>query len=188
MKITLLLTSFAFIAFTTHGQATFQNLDFESATISPSQSLGVINSADALPGWNVYFGASGPQPQIDSGVMIVGNPSPWVVLFGTHNFGDGSAIEGNFSVYLAGQLFETPGEPDSPAGSISQTGLVPADAQSILFKAQPGSASFTLSLDGENIPYTSLATEPNYTLYAADVTAFAGQVSDLAFTAGIYGN
>jgi hypothetical protein len=170
-----------------HGQGAFQNLDFEAATISQSQGLGVVNSTDALPGWNVYFGTSGPQSQIDFGDMIVGSPMPWVVLFGTNNFGDGSSIESDFSVYLTGQQVESPGEADGPAGTISQTGLVPANAESILFKAQPGTASFVVSLDGQTIPFSALVTGPNYTLYGGNISAFAGQVSDMAFTAGIYG-
>jgi hypothetical protein len=167
----------------------FANLNFEAAIVSQNQVLDVVNSTDALPGWNVYFGASGPQAQVDFGAMIVGSPSPWVVLFGTNNIGDGSSIEGEFSVYLTGQQVAFPGEADSPAGSINQTGLVPINAQSILFKAQSGffPASFVVTLDGQNIPYVPLATTPNYTLYGGDISAFAGQISELAFTAGIFG-
>ncbi len=69
------------------------------------------------------------------------------------------------------------------AVSIGQIGLVPASAQSILFKAQPGSDILTLTLGGQNIPFIALATEPNYTLYCGDISAFAGQLLELAFTA-----
>jgi hypothetical protein len=169
----------------------FVNLDFESANISQNQGLGIVNTVDALPGWNVFDAADGPQTQMEFEGFIggVGLPTPWVTLLGTHNIGDGSSIEGGFSVYLSGIVVETPGEMDAPAGSINQTGLVPANAQSILFKAQSGSfaASFVVTLDGQNIPYVPLATTPNYTLYGGDISAFAGQVSELAFTAGIYG-
>lgn len=177
----------AICALSAHGQGAFQNLAFEAATVSQSQVLGVVNSTDALPGWNVYFGTSGPQAQMDFGAMIVGSPSPWVVLFGTNNIGDGGSIEGDFSVYLTGQQVAFPGEGDSPAGSINQTGLVPANAESIFFKAQPGTASFVVSLDGQNIPLGDLATGPNYTLFGGDISAFAGQDSELAFTAGNLG-
>jgi PEP-CTERM motif len=165
------------------GQGVFQNLDFESAAISQNQGLGVVNTTDALPGWNVYFGPNGPQAQVDFEGLI----SSWVVLLGTNNIGDGSSIEGEFSIYLTGQQVAFPGEADSPAGSINQTGLVPANAESILFKAQPGTASFVVSLDGQNITLTDLATGPNYTLFGGDISAFAGQTSELAFTAGIFG-
>jgi hypothetical protein len=175
----------AICAFSARGQDAFQNLDFEAATISQGQGLGVVNTTDALPGWNVFYGANGPQTQMDFNGLIVGSPLPWVVLFGTN--AEISSIEGNFSVYLAGQQVAFPGEGDSPAGSINQTGLVPTNAESILFKAQPGTASFVVSLDGQNIPLTDLATGPNYTLFGGDISAFAGQISELAFTAGIFG-
>jgi PEP-CTERM motif len=37
------------------------------------------------------------------------------------------------------------------------------------------------------VPFTAVATQPNYTLYGGDVSAFAGQISDLALTAGLFG-
>ena len=184
-------TVMAVFALSAHGQGAFQNLDFESATISTTQSPEVVNSMDALPNWNVFYGTNGPAAQMYFNAFILadGNPPPWVALSGTNGLMPAS-IEGNFSVYLTGREVGTPGEADAPAGSIGQTGLVPTNAESILFKAQSGSfaASFTVTLNGQNISYVALETEPTYTLYGGDISAFAGQTSDLAFTAGLYGS
>jgi hypothetical protein len=96
--------------------------------------------------------------------------------------------EGNFSIFLQSGYITLPGGNVSGLPSnITQTGLVPANAQSIIFKAQPGTASLTLSLNVQTIPFFAQAIDSNYTLYGADISAFAGQVSELAFTTGIYG-
>lgn len=73
----------------------------------------------------------------------------------------------------------------APGGSIAQTALVPAGTQSFLFKGRgigPG-ASLVVSLGGQDLPYIALSNGPNYTLYGADVSAFAAQTATLAFSA-----
>src|ERR1039457_2250719 len=42
---------------------------------------------------------------------------------------------------------------------------------------------FLVSLAGQSIPYFTLSTGPNYTLYGADVSAFSGQTVELRFSA-----
>ena len=160
-----------------HAQG-FVNLDFESAKIQPIAGSPYfpygIASTNALPGWTVFSGASS-QPDISYNDPAIG--STWVNLWATN----GQNIEGSFSVLLQGGL-------SASFASIVQTGAVPASAQSILFKAQyflaPGvSNGISLSLGGQNIPFYSLSTGPNYTLYGGDISAFAGLTEALAFTA-----
>jgi hypothetical protein len=71
--------------------------------------------------------------------------------------------------------------------SISQTGVVPASAESILFKAQNAGALLSgilsVSVGGQNIPFSALFTGSNYTLYGGDVSAFSGQSKQLVFSA-----
>ena len=66
---------------------------------------------------------------------------------------------------------------------MSQTALVPAGAQLLLFKGQVfGSPSaLVISLNGQNLSYTAISSGPNYTLYGADISAFAGQLETLSF-------
>ena len=73
----------------------------------------------------------------------------------------------------------------SPGGSIAQTALVPAGTQLFLFKGRGigPAASLVVSLGGQDLPYIALSNGPSYTLYGADVSAFAGQTATLAFAA-----
>jgi hypothetical protein len=176
----------ALLVISAQGQGSFQNLDFEAATISQSQAPGSVNITDALPGWNVYRGyvLNIPPPQI--GFNNATSAVPQVTLLGMNGV-DETSIEGGFSVFLEG-LYVPSIEGGPPLGdsSINQTGLVPAGTQSILFKAQPGTDSLLMSLDGQNIPFVALATGANYILYGGDISALANQFSqplELEFTA-----
>src|SRR6266571_2422703 len=40
----------------------------------------------------------------------------------------------------------------------------------------------SVSLDGVNIPYVSLSSGPNYTLYGGDISPFAGRTAELGFS------
>jgi len=148
----------------------FVNLDFESANITPIVTGGVfVASTNALPGWTVYDGSS------QQTEMTVNDPSTGltsVSLWATN----GSQISGNFSVILVGGF-------TASGATISQTGLVPVSADSLLFEAQAGLGGFTVTLGGQNIPFFALATGANYTLYGGDISAFAGQTQQLTFSA-----
>ena len=155
----------------------FANLDFESATIPQNRANGLVSETDALPGWTasmlplgnlstVYFNNA-----LDGMVPLYSNIS----LLGTNSE---DVIDGGYSVMLefAGPALPWP-------VSIDQTGLVPAGSQSIWFKAQfGGGGPLTVSLGNQIIPIYAESQGPNYTLYAGDVSALAGQTVDLAFT------
>jgi len=133
----------------------FQNLDFESANLSPMYndlSLGTPNVS--LLGLNHQYG-----------------PAP---------------LDGAYSIILQAFPYGT-GSP-----SISQTGLVPASARSLFFEAeQSGSGTpagiLQVSLGGQNLPVYAVSSGANYTLYGADVSAFAGQTKQLTFLADAIG-
>ncbi|MDE3067564.1 MAG: hypothetical protein KGJ60_08430 [Verrucomicrobiota bacterium] len=72
-------------------------------------------------------------------------------------------------------------------GSISQTGVVPGDAQSLLFQLVLNGMS--VSLDGQDVLLVALSSGiyPNgidYTEYGADISAFAGRAEKLTFLGG----
>jgi hypothetical protein len=154
----------------------FQNLDFESTTVLQAQPAGQVSVTNALPGWAAgappftYLPSVGFNNAVSNGVYYTG-----VFLLGTNS---GSVIEGGFSVLLQ---VAAPGT--ILAVSIYQPSLVPVGSQSLLFKAQPGLGSLELFLGGQSIPFFAESKGPNYTLYAGDVSAFAGQTVYLAFTA-----
>ncbi len=161
----------------------FANLDFESAQVIPlTQGADYppysIATTNALPGWAVYLGSS-QQSQITDTPAL---GSTWVFLIATNG-----ALSGNFSVGLQG------GSTYSSA-SISQTGLVPVGTESLQFEAQSSLAaipgSLVVSLGGQNILFSALSADSNYTLYGGNISpAFAGQTETLTFSAleSIYG-
>ena len=165
----------------TSGQ-NFINLNFEQAKIvrdtsSPYYPYAVYVS-DAIPGWTISNNFMGTN-EIFYNDLSLGAPS--VALFGTNSEYSPPPLDGKFSIGLYG------GAPENypPLGvSISQTGLIPTDAESILFIAQGSFATgpLLLSLGGQNISFTAISTTPDYTLYGGDISAFAGQVEPLTFT------
>lgn len=149
----------------------FVNLDFESANIVPDLSSPYypygIAITNALPGWSVYGSTQGDITYNDPSVG-----STWVTLIATN----GLQISGNFSVFLTGGLSPYP-------ATISQTGLVPIGAKSLLFQAQAGNSSLVVSLGGQALNYFVLSTGSNYTLYGADISGFSGLSEELMFSA-----
>ena len=59
---------------------------------------------------------------------------------------------------------------------------MPADAHSLQFKAAAFS-SFSVSLAGHNLVLIPIGTGANYTLFGADISAYAGQTGALTITA-----
>lgn len=154
----------------------FVNLDFEQANVIPipggdygAYSIAVSN---ALPGWSVYYGAN-QQSQITYNDPALG--STFVTLYATN----GQQLAGNYSVLLQGGG-------TASAATISQTALVPATAESLLFYGAASSFAtpvLLVSLDGQDLSLVALSTGPNYTVYGANVSAFADQVEILTFSA-----
>ncbi len=163
------------------GQGSFQNLNFESALIDQTHAPGGVSTTDALPGWTAYS-STNQATQVLFNDFCLG--ATCISLLGT-NSPVGPPIEGGFSVLLQGGV-SGPGTLHPTAASIRQTGLVPASSRSVRFKAQLDSLGvpgvLSMSLDGVNIPYVSLSSGPNYTLYGGDISAFAGRTAELGFS------
>jgi len=152
-------------AISARGQG-FLNLNFESAYNLPGNpgfdgaSVSVTN---ALPDWTAYQGGLAL-----SSIYYVSNSFP----------GDSTSIElesgslalsGNFSVGLY------------PDGSISQTGSVPGNAESLQFEAS-SALNLEVTLGGQSLSYSALSEGPNYTVYGANIPAdMEGQPETLTF-------
>ena len=152
----------------------FYNLAFESAKIipiagNPYYPYGIAVS-NAMPGWTVTgFGDTNAATWITYNDPAAG--SSWVNLWATN----GQQIGGSFSVLLQGGI--------GTGVSIAQTGLVPSSAQSLEFEAQPGNGTLLVSLGGQNLAYSAIATGANYTLYAASISGFSGLNETLMLSA-----
>ncbi len=160
----------------------FANLDFEQAVIVTDPSVPYypygVYASYALPGWTAV-GFISPTYILYNDISL-GATS--VTLCGANSSYSPSALSGLFSIDLYGGSGV-----GLSAASISQTGLVPANAISIRFIAkgvpQPFGGPLLVSVGGQNIPYFAISTDQNYTVYAGDISAYAGQVAQLTFSA-----
>jgi hypothetical protein len=158
----------------------FVNLDFEDATITPTPVGGFTYPADpteAFPGWIVPPNSSSVYPTV-VGYNSISLGAPAVSLMGPNfpNSADYFPLQGSYSVLL--QYYGISGPP-----SLSQTGLVPANAQSISFLVPSGqngiySTTTVVTLNGVNIPLMPIAGGR----VGGNVSAFAGNLAQLTFS------
>jgi hypothetical protein len=171
-SVILEIVTMSFV-FSIHAQGTFQNLNFESANPGTTFSFGVPVSS-ALPGWTVTIG--GVQ-QTDVGVNTFSTGAPAVSLIAPG--GPVPAIDGNYSVFLTGS---------TAVSSISQSGLIPSGMESLFFDAQQGTGgggngTLSLMVGNQTVPITPVETESGYTVYGANISAWAGDPEQLTFSA-----
>jgi hypothetical protein len=176
------------LAFHSAPCAPFLNLDFESATVSPTQpgEFGsLVPISQGLPGWSGFLG-NRPQSMVLHNNMTLG--SSMIGIWGPHL----AAIEGNFSALLQAGL-----DPENSTlllpVSLSQSGFIPEDAQSIQLKAAwpgPGASSgpFTVQISGQPVEMLLLSSGAGYRVFGGDISEFAGSTADLSITASGYHN
>jgi hypothetical protein len=131
-----------------------------------------------LPDWSVYYGAV-QQTQITYNATSTG--ATQVTLIGPGSEPYSSPLDGNYSVYLTGGG-------SASGASINQTELIPAGTQSLVFEAQletlgSGLQPLDVSIGGEAVPFFAVGTGSDYTLYGANISAWAGQTEQLTFSA-----
>jgi hypothetical protein len=165
-----------------HGQGTFQNLNFESATLSsvpPGEGGGDVSISAALPGWTGYLGGVQTARVFQNEVSL--GASSIDILGPQWNKAPG-IIDGNYSVYLQ------PGD-NGTTTSIAQSGTIPSGTQTLIFDAwQPPLATpFSVSFSGDTLSPLVLFSGQSpsgqaYDVYGANVASFAGQTGQLEFT------
>lgn len=179
---------------------TFQNLGFEQATIAPAPTPVVpwdagsattaISSAAALPYWTVMedstvWNALWGQPVAldETSVALIHGPMETEI-------GTLTPVEGNYAAFLsANPNSPTQGVPNPyyHSASIFQTGQLSSQAKSIQFYllSQDGLTPQQypiVTLNGSVIPLTTLSVSGDAYDVIGDVSEFAGQTADLAFT------
>lgn len=164
----------------------FQDLDFESATLIPvpGDPYGGVQFAQAFPGWtNTIVGAIDANALYDNmfldsaGISIIDKNSPYGL--------GAEVIDGRYTAILQSGLGYTSNGAIPTDTTLSQTGLVPLGTESLQFKANEwfdSSGTFAVTLGGQTLSLTVLGTGANYTLYGANVSQWAGQTAQLAFT------
>ena len=185
MKIrdsSILLVAFVCTAISVRAQGNFHNLGFESSTLVPVPGAPpCYYFAQAFPGWTGYIGG------VQDGLVTYDSVPMSTAGFAIVDSGfigpsGGGLIDGHFTAFLMSGAAGVGGQADA---KLEQIGLIPAGTQSLLFKARLFSAPldyFGVSLDGQALSLTPLQSGPNYTLYGADIHAWAGQTAALAFT------
>lgn len=149
----------------------FLNLNFGSAQNLPGNPgyYGTpVAVTNALPGWSAYNGGGAL-----TDIYYVSNSFP----------GDSTSVElEGGSLALSGNNFSVG---LYLAGSISQTGSVPGNAESLQFEAESPSleaSDFYIILGGETLSYSALSEGPDYTVYGANIPSdMDDQTEELLF-------
>jgi hypothetical protein len=173
------VAAITFSVLSAQAQGTFQNLDFEDASIPVSTAINSsIPISEALPDWSAYFTTGSPVDnvtQINYDAISLGGPVISVIDANAPVF---APLQGNYSAFLFGG-----GNPSVVSASISQTATVPVGTHALLFDAYTFGAPFVVTLGGETIDMTPLQTFAHYTLWGGDIpSSFAGQSETLTFT------
>jgi hypothetical protein len=84
------------------------------------------------------------------------------------------AIDGDYSVLLQGYGL---------GASISQTGVIPATTESLFFEAEPGLGPLDVAVGSQVVPFVAVGTGENYTLYGANIAAWADTPESVTFSA-----
>jgi hypothetical protein len=179
--IKLLVVLLLAVASNISGQG-FVNLDFESAIIvnDPQGSYPwSVYGSDAIPGWTAYIAGT---PVSDIWYNEVPLGAPEVTLQGTNNILGRPLIGGNYFVMLWGAF----NNPTGGSAAIGQTGEIPSSAQSLVFWGTTGGLQVTFN--GQPLFILTTGSTANYTIYAADISAYAGQTGQLLFTDPYYSN
>lgn len=163
---------------TAFGQGTFQNLDFESATLVPipGDTFGRVRFSPAFPGWVGYLGAD-PQTVADHNNRSLSQPG--IAIMGP-DFPSPNLFQGRFYA----RLYATDGPQVSAA--LAQTGSIPSNANSLRFYGSPSIligpfATLSVSFAGQPISLSVLDSNNSYYVYGGDVSGFAGQTGELRF-------
>jgi hypothetical protein len=190
VKTTNLIAGFSVSLLTVlsaQAQATFQNLDFESANLSnPSGPYNEVPISSALPGWSASIGGV-PVTEVWANDYSLGAATIDVFGPGWNSVNPG-IIDGNYTVYLqSGSSITGVGTFNT---SISQDGTIPANAQSLEFKASTvgGNTPLSVFFAGNNLSVVDLSSgqDPSgqlYNVYGVNIASYEGQTGQLEFTA-----
>lgn len=156
----------------------FVNLDFEQATVvfDPPGNPVFIQAAAAFPGWTAAIDGA-PTSVVHYNFIGVGGPS--VSLWDRPNINQNiPLLEGQYMATLVS------GVGSNTVSSLSQTGDVPAVAQSITMLAQNNQGPPTLTINNVEVPLIKIGGGPfpfDAGVFAGDISGFAGQPVTMRF-------
>ncbi|HEY5504182.1 MAG TPA: PEP-CTERM sorting domain-containing protein [Sedimentisphaerales bacterium] len=150
----------------------FLNLDFESANLTGYPQTSPVPAANAFPSWtvNAQYIIYDDISLSGESISIVGQAPP-------NSF---PPIQGAYYALLVAG--------NNPVGatsiSIGQSGTIPLGTESITFWGNIG--GLQISFAGQSLAFSQTGSTANYNIYAADVSAFAGQAGQLLFSLPAY--
>lgn len=155
----------------------FVNLGFENTTITTVHFPGGDRYAATIPGWswNTFNFLNGDPNSVGLNDIALNAPATTLHGLNSRFF---PAIRESYSVLLQGG--STPAEMGTNGASIFQTGQVPLGSQSMTYS---GGSSLQVSFAGQMLVPIALSNGANYTVWGADISAYAGQTGELRFTA-----
>jgi hypothetical protein len=178
-------SGFLLAVLSVHAQGTFQNMDFESANLSPiaaGQVGGYVPVTNALPGWSAYLGDA-ETTQVLHNNLTTGTAA--IDILGPDWDGPGIVVTNGPFAIIDGK-YDVVLQPGVASGfvnvSIEQLGTIPADAQTLEFKTS-GAAAFTVTFAGNSLAPVVIGYGANYTLYGANIAPYATETGQLDFTA-----
>jgi hypothetical protein len=171
----ILLIPIVLYAHVGFSQGTFQNLNFEAASVAGYTTGSLMPVTQAFPNWQVLYGAVQTSQVYYDGLNLGG---PVVSIVDSQNGNGYGPIQGNYSALLFNA---------TPTGSetLSQTGALPYGTTGLQLYANEQSGSFTVTLDGQTISMTPLQAFSGYTEYSGNLSAFSslwGQETTLSIS------
>jgi hypothetical protein len=152
----------------------FLNMDFENTTLNQVSgnfratifpwtvntfSNGVNGSANNIP----YNGIALDAPSVN--LHGIDSPDPSL-----------QPIQGSYMIFMqGGSRFN----PNTNGATISQPGVVPMTAQTLIYWGSVLQVAF----NGQMLSLTAISNAPNFTVWAANISAYAGLEMELSFTA-----
>jgi hypothetical protein len=143
----------------------FVNLNFESANVPSQRTSNEIPATNAFPGWDVSA------PYIYLNDFSLSGDS--ISLMDSNSIYSGPPIQGRYYALFRGA--------STYSISLGQTGQVPLWAQTITYWGND--QGFQITFSGQLLTFGAISNTANYTVYGADISAFAGQTGQLLFTA-----
>ena len=158
----------------------FVNLGFENTTLTPilvNPLSGYYATNATVPGWDWSphgtFGNGDPNTTVAFNNLAL--DAPYVTLHGTNDPYGYTAIRGKYSILLQGG---SPFVSSASYASIGQTGQIPSTAASIIYWG----GALQVTFNGQPLAFNAISNAPNYTIWGADILAYAGQTGQLLFT------
>lgn len=160
----------------------FMDLNFESASLS-GLSEGSLPTTSAFPDWSAYYGPPGNPTQANVSTVYYDTTTlggALVILVDSNNpsYGGLAPLQGNYSLLLEGS---TPAA--ASTASLGQTGTIPNTALSLVLWEYGNSPD--VSFNGQMLSFVDVSNALSYTVYAADISAYAGDTGQLLFTAPV---